>query len=233
MDREPQAPTEAYDISSELRDQLNSTYATERQDDQSSATIAFAIVAAALTYAVAVGAFLVGKQTNDGFKDVPTAVQLLIPVVPLALAAYLALNLAGALVRSVHIKSLERILAVDYHLTSDVGKNKKKVFTTPSFRSDMTDVVELRWTRPIASIYALCSLFTYIPIVLMLAGFTLITLLPGPWTGYKITAGVAYGVGILIVGICLLLPAIVTEKLRTKTPSSRKRSRRSGDLRRD
>ena len=210
---------QAFILSPGTREQLNSTYATERGDDQSSAAVAFAIVAAALTYVVAVGAFLVGKQGSTGFENIPPSVQMLIPIVPLALTAYLALNLAGTIVRSIHIKRLERILEIDFKVSQ--ANSQAFTFSTPTFRTDVADVFEFRWTRPLAALYAICSIATYVPIALSLIVFTVLIFIPGPWTWNKVLISALYAFAVAAVVVGLLLPSFVPERLRATRAQSK------------
>jgi hypothetical protein len=235
-----------YNLPSDIREQLNSVYFAERQDDQNSGVIAFAIVAAALTYAVAVGGFLLGRLDPAGFRGVPPIIQMLLPIVPMALISYLALNLAGTLVRSIHLKDLESVLGVELtpsppaaptdppqessseHEKLRPESHGSDTILEPSFRTDVTDIYELKLRSFPSVIYAICTMGTYLPIALTMAGFTILVLTPGVWTWNKVIVAQAYLLFGLAVIVGLALPALGPERLRSQTGKRSKNNKNGG-----
>jgi hypothetical protein len=164
------------ELTQEQRAQLVQLYAIERQDNQTSAIIAFAIVAAALTYIVASSAFFFSHCNKITCTGIPSWVQPISPLVPLALLSFLLLNLAGTLMRGKHLRKLEELLAIK---TNDG-------IALPSFHRDSSEIYELKGRRSLLQvIYVPLTLTTYIPTYLIAIGFTIAVLIPGAWTWDK------------------------------------------------
>src|SRR5437667_6337593 len=87
---------------SEDRSFLYSVYAAERQDDQNALVIAFAIATAGITY-VTLGVAYINDHCSGKSCSLksghPDLILLVAPVIPLALAAFMALNLAATRLR--------------------------------------------------------------------------------------------------------------------------------------
>jgi hypothetical protein len=156
------------------RSQLLQVYSVERQGDQNSAVVVFAIIAAALTYIVASAGFLLGHYTRAGYKQIPSAVLLASPLVTVALLSSLVLTVSANAMRGKHLKKLETVLGV---------KVDNAFF--PSSVRDGADIWEIKRSFSWLRIYATLTLFTYIPIFLIALGYTFAVLIPGPWSWYK------------------------------------------------
>jgi hypothetical protein len=196
------------DLGPEERALLLQVYTIERQDNQTSQTVAFAIIAAALTYVVASAAFFVGHCNSVNCGNVPPAVQLASPLIPLALLSFLVLSVVATILRAKHVRKLEELLGLE------VGIG----IVLPSFHRDSSDIYELKSYRLTAHmhdlrhirsrkfhlrqalvhrdalqlIYVPLTLTTYVPMVLIALGYTIAVLIPGSWTWDKWFALIVY-----------------------------------------
>lgn len=193
------------DMTVEQRALLLQVYTIERQDNQTSVIVAFAIVAAALTYLVASTAFLVGHCSNSGCNGVPQWVQLSSPLIPLALLSFLVLNLVATIMRAKHVKKLEELLELQ----------TKDGILLPSFHRDSSDIYEPKSRGVLRFIYPPLTFTTYTSVFLIAIVFTYVALKPGAWPWYKLVISVIYlGVFLLqLFGVVLALfhPRFKTE----------------------
>jgi len=187
----------------EQREQLVAVYCAERAEDVGANASAIALAGAAITYAIAATAFLSDKYGPDGFRGVPTWVQLLIPSIVTGLIGYFVLVMASTMLRAVHIKRLERALRI----TVEQDVPHRKTPTEPSFRS-AADIIYKPSLTVLGVVYFLCTLATYGLIVIVLVVLTYGVLLPGPWTIGKVAVAVIYGVLQLAEGAGLLATLI-------------------------
>lgn len=156
----------------EDRDYLFSVYASERQDDQNALVIAFAIATAGITYVTLGIAYIndhcgsKGCALKGGHPDLMLTIA---PVIPLALAAFMALNLAATRLRSVHLQRLEHALQIP--LFDGHGSP-----TVPSFHTDAGLVYRPldRLDKPYGAraLFAAVTIMAYVPILATLLGFT-------------------------------------------------------------
>lgn len=84
-------------LTGDQRAQLLQVYTIERQDNQTSAIVAFALLAAGLTYMVASSAFFLSRCDHTGCRGLPDEVQLLSPLVLYGLLSFLVLNVAATI----------------------------------------------------------------------------------------------------------------------------------------
>src|SRR5699024_9373053 len=92
------------------RSELLSVYLAEREDDQSSLAVAFAIIAGGLTYVLAATSYLSAKCGQSGCGTLPTALSWLSPLIAQAFVGFLILNAAATRLRSVHLHRPEKML---------------------------------------------------------------------------------------------------------------------------
>lgn len=164
------------DLTREQRAQLLQVYTIERQDNQTSAIVAFAILAAGLTYMVASSAFFLSRCDRTGCRGLPDEVQLLSPLVLYGLLSFLVLNVAATIMRAKHIRKLEQMLEIR------VGPD----IALPSFHRDSSDIYEVKFKRSLLQlVYAPVTFFTYVPILVIITVFTIGVLIPGAWTWDK------------------------------------------------
>src|SRR5258708_9406253 len=100
------------------RTQLLQVYTIERQDNQTSQIVAFAILAAALTYMIASAAFFIGRCDHKGCHGVPVSIQLVSPLILYGLLSFLVLGTASTIMRAKHVRTLEEALEISdpHHL---------------------------------------------------------------------------------------------------------------------
>jgi hypothetical protein len=191
------------DLTPEQRALLLQVYTIERQDNQTSQTVAFAILAAALTYVVASAAFFISHCNSIACTGVSPLVQLASPLIPLALLSFLVLSVAATLMRAKHVRKLEELLGLE----AETGV----VF--PSFHRDSATIYEPHFDRLIRElkkpgqagdrkslikryvpqvIYMPLTITTYVPMLLIALGYTIAVLHPGAWTWDKWVAFIVY-----------------------------------------
>jgi hypothetical protein len=183
---------EELDMATENTDQLLSVYEVERQDDQNAGTIAFAIVAAGLTYVVAGLAYLYSNCTNqDEINNihggctaltVPLWIQLSAPAITAALVGFLGLNLAATRMRSVHLQRLEAALICALRPVYD---DKTPLFHTDAGLVWRPDAKLDGWDEDddrIHLVFTVITIFTYTIVNIVMVAFTWLVLLPGSWT---------------------------------------------------
>jgi hypothetical protein len=149
----------------EDRSFLFSVYAAERQDNQNALVIAFAIAAAGITY-VTLGVAYINDHCSGkscSFKGgKPDLILLIAPVIPLALASFMALNLAATRLRSVHLQRLEHALQVSL---SEVHSSPAE----PSFHTDAGLIYRPmdRLGKPYGArtLFTAVTLLAYVPIL--------------------------------------------------------------------
>jgi hypothetical protein len=218
------------DITPEQRTLLTQVYTIERQDNQTSQIVAFAIVAAALTYIVASAAFFLGHCSSVGCNTIPPTVQLAGPLIPLALLSFLTLSVAATIMRAKHVRKLEELLGL--RINADI--------VIPSFHRDSSDIYEVKPDRlkphlhllrmssrkihprralvhrdTLQFIYVPLTLTTYIPTFLVALGYTIAVLWPGAWTWYKWLALIVYLL-ILVMQVAGLLLPLVHPRFKTE-----------------
>ena len=181
-------------LSKEDREYLFSVYSAERQDDQNALVTAFAIATAGITY-VALGVAYINDHCNSKGCTVSGGLSNLVlltaPVIPLALAAFLALNLAASRIRSVHLQRLEYALQVPLYNVHDSP-------TAPSFHTDAGLVyrpLDRLGDRPYGAraLFAAVTVMAYVPILATLLGFTWIAVLHIPAGTMRAAAIWGYG----------------------------------------
>ncbi len=186
-------------MSPEDRSYLLSVYATERQDDQNALVVAFAIATAGITYVTLAIAYIndhCNGQRCTFHGGSPNLVLLTAPAIPLALAAFLALNLAATRLRSVHLQRLEYALQIP--LSSAPNSP-----TAPSFHTD-AGLVYRSMDRPrdkprfARVLFTFVTLMAYVPILATLLGFTWIALLHVSGSTTRLWAYAGYGLAELI-----------------------------------
>jgi hypothetical protein len=166
---------------------LLGVYTIERESDQNSAVVTFAIIAAALTYVVASTAFLVGRYTSRGYKGIPSAVLLASPLVIVALLSSLVLTVSANGLRGKHLKELERLLQVTVK-----GEGGETILFPSSVR-DASFIWEFRRRLSLPlRIFEVLTVATYFPIILLALGYTSAALIPGPWPWFKSVVFVIY-----------------------------------------
>jgi hypothetical protein len=172
-----------HSLTEEQRTQLLQIYTIERQDNQTSALVAFAILAAALTYMVASSAFFLSRCNRAGCRGLPDAVQLLSPLVLYGLLSFLVLGTAATIMRAKHVRKLEELLEIR------VGHNT----VLPSFHRDSSDIYEVKFkVNWLQCIYAPLTFATYVPALIIISCFTVAILIPGAWTWDKKLVLIAY-----------------------------------------
>ncbi len=168
------------------RQLLLEVYGIERQSDQNSTVVVFAIIAAALTYVVASAGFLLGHYTSAGYTNIPSVVLLLSPLVIVALLSSLVLTVSANAIRGKHLKELEK--QVNVEVKAEGGKK----ISFPSSIRDTSDIWEIKRSLSWLRVYAVLTLTTYIPLFVLALAYTFAVLIPGPWSGYKRAAFVFY-----------------------------------------
>lgn len=175
-------------LTPEQRSQLLQVYTTERQDGQNNQIVVFAIIAAALTYFVASAGFLMGHYSGGSYKGVPSLVLLGSPLVPLALVSILVLTFSVNMMRTKHLKELERLLALK------VGKG-----VLPSSVRDTNDVWDIKPHFGWLAVYPVLVATADIPIFIITLAYVLAVMLPGSsWPSYKI---IIFGFYCLVIAI--------------------------------
>ncbi|MFI5887670.1 hypothetical protein [Streptomyces sp. NPDC051554] len=197
----PNATTDRRLLSEEELARLTTVYAMERQDDQYALVIALAIITVVITYIVTASAYLGTACTNRGCTGLAHShLQLLIPVLPVALTAVLTLNVAASRMRSVHLQRLEEALRIDlptggaaptFHTQSGlVFRPDQKEFYPEAGTGD-----RCRGSYPkVGYLFTIITFMAYPPILVILAGFTFGAITPGGWDAWKYLAAVLYGV---------------------------------------
>jgi hypothetical protein len=166
----------AQNLTADQRAQLLQVYTIERQDNQTSAIVAFAILAAGLTYMVASSAFFLSRCDRAGCRGLPDEVQLLSPLVLYGLISFLVLNVAATIMRAKHIRKLEQMLEI----------RVSPAIWLPSFHRDSSDIYEVKFKLNwLQCIYAPVTFFTYVPVLVIITFFTIGVLIPGAWTWDK------------------------------------------------
>jgi len=199
----------------ERREHLLAVYATERQDDQNSLTIAFAIATAGITYVTIGSAYLNDHCGSRGCSGgIPGWTPLLAPLIPMALFGFLTLNVAATRMRSVHLQRLEKALAIP--LLRD-----QELPTAPSFHTDAglvyraMDNMDRPWFTRILFIGV--SLITYPIVYGTLLGFSFIALHDAPASTMKTIFIYAYAIITVIEGSALLM-CLIGERFKYKGP---------------
>jgi hypothetical protein len=190
-------------VSQEDRDYLLSVYTAERQDDQNALAIAFVIATAGITYVTLGAAYIYDHCDSKGCNlhgHLSNAILLTAPAIPLALAAFLTLNLAATRLRSVHLQRLEYKL----QMLSACDDSPAE----PSFHTD-AGLVYRSMDRPrdkpygARILFAFVTFMAYVPILVALLGFTWITLVHLSGSGVKYAAWSIYGLAELVVLMAL------------------------------
>jgi hypothetical protein len=211
-------------LTAEQRDELLQIYAIERQDNQNSQTVDFAIIAAALTYVIASAAFLLGHCNKAGCGKVPPAVQLASPVILIALLSFLVLSVAATIMRAKHLRCIEELL----------GFEAAEGIFLPSFHRDSSDIYEAKIDRlaknlrninraklrqvgfrrvlahrdALQLIYVPLTLIAYVSTLLIALGYTIGVLLPGPWAWSKVIVMAIYLMALLLQAAGILVPSL-------------------------
>ncbi len=154
-------------------------YSAERQDDQNALVIAFAIATTGITYVTLGVAYINDHCNSNGCNQhgqhLSNLVLVTAPAIPLALAAFLALNLAATRIRSVHLQRLERALQVPLSHRGDSAAE-------PSYHTDVGLVyrpMDRPFDKPHGAriLFFLVTLMAYLPILAALLGFTWVALI--------------------------------------------------------
>lgn len=193
-------------LTKEQRAQLLQIYTIERQDNQTAQVVAFAIIAAALTYVVASTAFLLGHCSSAGCKGLPPLVQLVSPLILLALLSFLVISVSATVMRAKHLRKLEELLGLE--VSTGV--------VLPSVHRDSSDIWEVKF-RPsmLQFTYVPLTLTTYIPMFLVALGYIVAVLTPGSWTWNKWLVAAAYA-GVVAVQVAGLALPIFHSRFKTK-----------------
>jgi hypothetical protein len=168
------------------RELLLEVYGIERQNDQNSSVVVFAIIAAALTYVVASAGFLLGHYTSAGYTNIPSVVLLLSPLVIVALLSSLVLTVSANAIRGKHLKELEKQVNVEVTVEGD------KKISFPSSIRDASDIWEIKLGWSWLRVYTILTVTTYVPLFVLALAYTFAVLIPGPWSGYKKAAFIFY-----------------------------------------
>ena len=197
------------------QEQLLAIYTAERQDDQNSLTVAFAIATAGITYVTIGAAYLNDHCGSKGCSGgVPGWTPLLAPLIPIALFGFLTLNLAASRMRSVHLQRLEYALQIP--LIKD-----QELPTAPSFHTDAglvyraMDNMDRPWFTRILFIGV--TFITYPIIYGALLGFTFVALRDASASTLKTTAIYVYAVITVIEGLAILM-CLMGERFKYKGP---------------
>jgi hypothetical protein len=187
------------------RNYLFSVYTAERQDDQNALVVAFAIATAGITY-VTLGVAYINEHCNGKGCNLNGHLSNLIlvtaPAIPLALAAFLALNLAATRLRSVHLQRLEYALQTPLSHRGDSP-------TEPSFHTDAGLVyrpMDRRSDKPRVArmLFTVVTVMAYVPILAALLGFTWLALVHVSGTVPRYAAWTVYGLAELVEVMALL-----------------------------
>ncbi len=197
------------------REQLVAVYAAERQDDQNSLTIAFAIATAGITYVTIGAAYLNDHCGGKGcIGGIPGWTPVLAPLIPMALFGFLTLNLAATRMRSVHLQHLEHLLQIP------LIKGQEPP-TEPSFHTDAglvyraMDNMEKPWFTRILFIGV--TFITYPIVYGTLLGFTFIALRDAQASTLKTIAIYVYAAITVIEGLAILM-CLIGERFKYKGP---------------
>ena len=213
----------------EDRGYLFSVYAAERQDDQNALVIAFAIATAGITYVTLGVAYI---NDHCGVKGCmlkgahPDLILLIAPVIPLALSAFMALNLAATRLRSVHLQRLEYALQISL---SDTHRSP----TAPSFHTDAGLIYRPmdRLDKPYGAraLFTVVTFLAYVPILATLLGFTWFAVLHIASSGIK--TGAIWGYGIAeAVEVMALFRSLGGSRFKYTGPAARALPPRSGQI---
>jgi hypothetical protein len=210
------------DLTAGQREMLLQLYTIERQDNQNSQTVDFAIIAAALTYVIASSAFLLGHCNSTTCGTIPPVVQLASPVILIALLSFLTLSVAATIMRAKHLRYIEELLGLE----AEAG------VILPSFQRDSSDIYEVKIDRLLKNfhrmrraklhqanlsrilshrdflqlIYVPLTLVAYVSTLLIALGYTIGVMLPGPWTWDKTAAMTTYILILLLQAAGILAP---------------------------
>jgi hypothetical protein len=210
------------DLTAEQREMLLQLYTIERQDNQNSQTVDFAIIAAALTYIIASSAFLLGHCNSARCDTIPPVVQLASPVILIALLSFLTLSVAATIMRAKHLRYIEALLGLE----AEAG------VILPSFHRDSSDIYEVKIDRLLENfhrmrraklhranlsrilshrdflqlIYVPLTLAAYVSTLLIALGYTIGVMLPGTWTWDKTAAMTTYAIILLLQAAGILAP---------------------------
>jgi hypothetical protein len=209
----------------EDRGYLFSIYTAERQDDQNALVIAFAIATAGITYVTLGVAYINDHCSAKGCTlkgEHPDLILLIAPVIPLALAAFMALNLAATRLRSVHLQRLEHALQIPL---SEVHTSP----TEPSFHTDAgliyRSMDQLDKPYGARALFAAVTLLAYVPILATLLGFTWFSILH--IASNEIRAGAIWGYGIAeAVEVLALFRSLGGSRFKYAGPAARALPRR-------
>jgi hypothetical protein len=177
-------------LTSEQIDHLFAVYAVERQDDQSALTVAFAIATAGMTYVIAGTAYLGDHCSRSGCR-LPAWIQLMAPIIPISLVGFLALNVAGSRMRSVHLQRLEETLQIPL---PNGG-------FAPQFHTDAGLIFRpdhMSREPRIRIIFGLITFVAYGALGLITVGFTWVALIYGGWGPLKTAIAAIYGFAELV-----------------------------------
>jgi hypothetical protein len=179
--------------------QLLGLYSTERQDNQTSVVVAFAIVTAALTYIVATTPYFAGHCTGSGCHDIRPWVQMAAPAPLVALLGFLVLNLAGTLRRSGLLLDLEVAL-----------RQTLPVTMRPAPRTEHAAklIYGNVWKHRYGWVYAICSLASYATAAGLVIGDCCVLLMPGEWTWNKQLVALLYAIVISCEVAGLAIPVL-------------------------
>lgn len=195
------------DSNPDHRQRLMATYQIDRQDDQVALQVAFAIVAAALTYILVVAAYLLDHCGKSGKCDAeaPAVLRYLSPAVTVAFVGFLVLNVSATRMRSVALQHLEKVLALKLsvsmdkmapHLHTDYGLVYRPDYKKQGIKGE--------WVK---HIYAAVTMIAYGAIYVILFGFTWLALYWGPRNCLKTTVIIGYAVieAVLLAGLVVSL----------------------------
>jgi hypothetical protein len=207
----PTQPPEADMTNPDHVARLLLAYQVDRQDDQVALQVAFGIVAAALGYMGLVAAYLLDHP------DASPITRYVAPSIAVALAGFLVLNVSATRIRSVALQRLEDKLA----LRLDSSDNAP---LSPHLHSEYGLVYRPDYKGPqkVRHIFALVTIISYTPILLAVAGFTILALAPGAWDTWKILVAIVYGLAELV-----LLAAMFISTMRKHPSFSLRKDARS------
>jgi hypothetical protein len=198
LERRASTPKGGY-VKPEHKDHLFSVYQVERQDDQTALTVAFAIATTGITYVIAATAYIGDRCSAASCDRFSEYAQLIAAAIPISLFGFLVLNVAATRMRSVHLRRLEAILAIDLP-----GGQKAPYFHTDAsivYRPD--DLL----TKPrVRLVFAAITSVAYGVVGVILVGFTWFALHFDPWTPFKIFMTGVYAVVELVEILGLAIP---------------------------
>jgi hypothetical protein len=214
-ERQATAPDDR--VAGDRQSLLLGIYGIERSADQSAGVIALALATVGITYVATTAAFFVQRCGTMGCAaaQLPNPVVLAAPLVPIALFAYLVINLVATMARALYLDQIEKELA---------GMEPQDDLPwAPTFHNLVRPIYTPDKGSWLSGVMAILALFPYFAAFLLVTGYTVWVLLfqarEGNWRWVSLSF---YGL-IIVLGVMLMLLSLQPRFMRKLANLRRRR----------